>query len=153
MATKSPAISLPQRRVTIAPSAIKRDFFVYPANFLAAIAPGGAGNVSVQVQADAAFELQKLSFLAVVNGTNVVDTAAQFTIQITDGGTGRKMFSSPVALAAIFGNGQIPFILPTSKLFSENASIVIDVVNVHPANTYASLRLALIGTKIFKFGN
>jgi len=138
-----------QSRVSAQQPASKRDFFVYTATF-GSLAPGASQQIAVQVQADSAFELQKMSFLSVLS-TNAVDLSAQLAVQITDSGTGRSIFSAAASVPSVFGSGEIPFILPTSKLFSENASIILVLTNVHAANTYTSTRMSLIGTKIFRY--
>jgi hypothetical protein len=50
----------------------------------------------------------------------------------------------------VFGDGQIPFILPVTKMFSRNASVAFSVANYSAATTY-NLRLLMIGAKIFKY--
>lgn len=130
-----------------------RDFFVYDIDFLA-LAASGTANGSIQIQADADFELQKLahfSDIAVATQTASSRVLPLVTIQITDTGTGRQMFNAPVPIPALFGDGQIPFILPTTKVFSKNASVSIVLSNYDTANAY-NVRLQLIGAKIFTYG-
>jgi hypothetical protein len=132
---------------------VRRDFFVYGVNFLA-LAPAAATSSAIQIQADSDFELQKLAFFAdIAGGTETEATRGLplVTLQITDTGTGRQVFSIPVPIPAIMGDGRIPFILPTTKIFSSNASVTFDVVNYSAATTY-NLRLLLIGSKLFRFG-
>lgn len=131
---------------------VRRDFFVYAINFLS-FAPG-ATNGSIQIQADADFELQKLSMFADI--AQAVQTASTrvlplVTLQMTDTGTGRQVFNTEIPIPAVMGDGQIPFILPTTKIFSANASIQFAVTNFSAATTY-DLRILLIGSKVFQFG-
>lgn len=131
----------------------RRDFFVYDIDF-ATLAPGGTANGQIQIQADADFELQKLthfSDIAAAGQTESTRVLPLVTIQITDTGTGRQMFNQPVPIGAMFGDGRIPFILPTTKVFSRNASVAFVLSNYDAANTY-NVRLQLIGAKIFTYG-
>jgi hypothetical protein len=130
-----------------------RDFFVYDIDF-AALAPGASANGQIQIQADADFELQKLTQFSDLAGaleTEATRVLPLVTIQITDTGTGRQMFNAPVPIPALFGDGRIPFILPTTKLFSRNASVAFVLANYADADTY-NIRLQLIGAKIFTYG-
>lgn len=136
----------PQRRAL-------RDFFVYATPSIS-IAGGASSSTSIQIQADAAFELQKLAMFADIAAaiqTESTRVLPLVTIQITDQGSGRQIFSVPVAIPSLFGDGRIPFILPTTKLFSPNSAIQLDFTNFTAATTY-NLRVDLIGTKIFMLG-
>lgn len=148
MATKPPVkrVAAPQVRAV-------RDFFIYgiPATTIAA---GASTSTAIQIQADAAFELQKMAMftdIALAAQTESTRVLPLVTIQLTDTGSGRALFSVPVPIPAIFGDGRIPFILPTSKLFVANSAIQVDLVNYSAATAY-NVRLALIGTKLFRMG-
>lgn len=146
----NPRVTIPQRQA--APN-MRRDFFVYGINFLA-LAPAGATTGAIQIQADSEFELQKLAFFADIAGaaqeaqTRVLPLV---TVQVTDTGTGRQAFNLAVPIPAIMGDGQIPFILPTTKIFSPNSSLAFAITNYSAATTY-NLRLLLIGAKLFTYG-
>lgn len=142
----SPAPQAPQRR---------RDFFVYPLNFTGgnAVVAGTAAQGAIQIQADSDFELTKFTMFADIGLANETESSRVLplvTIQITDTGTGRALFSSPVPIPAIMGDGRIPFILPVPKIFSANASVAVQVANFSGATDY-NLRLCLIGAKIFTY--
>lgn len=138
-------------------SRLRRDFFVYELDFLN-LAPGDSATGHIQIQADSDFELQKLTFFAVRLTENASDSLITessrplplASIQITDSGTGRSLFSKPVPIPSIMGDGRIPFILPTTKVFTKNASVVVVVNNFSRITTY-DLRLSFIGTKIFAY--
>lgn len=141
-----------QRQPVAGGPKLRRDFCIYDIDFLA-LANGSSGSGAIQIRTDSDFELQKLSMFADIDAagqTEATRIIPLVTIQITDTGTGRTLFNQPVAIGAIFGDGRIPFILPTTKIFTKNASVVVDVVNFDAANTY-NLRLALIGSKIFTY--
>lgn len=141
----------PRRNVAPSPRAL-RDFFVY-ATPSVAVAAGAAASTSIQIQADASFELQKLSMfadIALAVQTESTRVLPLVTVQITDQGSGRQLFSVPVAIPSLFGDGRIPFILPTTKLFVPNSAISIDFLNF--SATAYNVRIDLIGTKIFRMG-
>jgi hypothetical protein len=131
----------------------KIDFYVYDIDF-DALAADSTANGQIQIQADSDFELQKLTHFTDI-GASVETEATRVlplvTLQITDTGTGRQMFSQPVPIPAIMGDGRIPFILSTPKLFTRNASVSFQVSNYSAATIY-NLRLQLIGAKIFAYG-
>lgn len=130
---------------------LARDFFTYTINFTN-LAAGATANGQIQLQNDSDFELEKLSqFSDIAGAAQTADSRVLplVTVQITDTGTGRQMFSAAVAIGAIMGDGQIPFVLPTTKRFTRNASLAFQVSNFSAATTYANVRLNLIGAKIF----
>jgi hypothetical protein len=131
---------------------LRRDFFVYTITF-DDLASGAAAQGAIQIQADSDFEMQKLTAFADIAGavqTDATRVLPLVTIQLQDTGTGRNLFSAPVAVPGLFGDGQIPFILPTSKWFTRNASVAVQVANFSAATTY-DLRIYLIGSKVFKY--
>ena len=130
----------------------RRDFFVYALELTVTANSSTAG--AIQIQADSSFELQKLSFfadIALADQTQSSRVLPLVTLQITDTGTGRFIFNSPVPIPAIMGDGQIPFILPTVKTFSPNSSVQITLANYSAATDY-NVNLALIGSKVFVYG-
>lgn len=130
-----------------------RKFAAYAANF-GSLAAGAAAEQTIQILADSHFELQKLSFFADIAGavqTESTRVLPLVTIQITDTGTGEQLFSIPVPIPAIMGDGRIPFILPTTRLFDPSAAIIVSLVNYSAATAYLT-RVALIGAKIYKYG-
>lgn len=133
---------------------VLRDFFVYATPSIAvAGVVGTQASTVIQVQADSDFELMKLSFFA--DTALAAQTASTrilplVTVQITDQGSGRALFSTPLAIPSIMGDGQIPYILPTTKIFSATSAIGIDLVNFS-AVAY-NVRIVLSGSKIFRLG-
>ncbi len=130
----------------------RRDFFAYTLAFAGLVA-GAASQGAIQIQADSDFELSKFTMFADIAAaaeTEATRVLPLVTIQITDTGTGRALFSSPLPIPAIMGDGRIPFILPVPKIFSANASVAIQVANFAVATDY-NLRLLLIGAKIFTY--
>jgi hypothetical protein len=128
-----------------------KEFFVYEEDFLAlAIGTSAAGNINIQADSD--FVLQKLTYFADVAAagqtaaTRVVPLA---TLQITDTGSGRNVMESAVPITSIFGTGELPFILPTPRLFLARSTIAITVANFDAADAY-NIRLSFIGYKVYR---
>lgn len=153
-----PAAYVRPQRAQVDPNApqMRRDFFVYGA-VVGPLGPLAAGQDAIQIQADSDFELQKLAMFATFDddpasgGTSSTRILPFATVQITDTGTGRQVFNREIPIAAIFGDGQIPFILPVTKLFNASASVVVSVTSFDSTNDL-TLRFALIGCKVFKYG-
>jgi hypothetical protein len=57
--------------------------------------------------------------------------------------------NAPIPLAALAGSGQLPFILPTPKIFQARGTIAVQLANVTAGDTYSSIYLEFIGTKLF----
>ncbi len=134
--------------------AVRRDFFVYAVNF-SSLAAAASNESAIQIQADSSFEVQKLAFFADLAGAAQTESTRVLplvTLQITDTGNGRQMFNTPVPIPAIMGDGRIPFILPTSKVFSPSSAVLVSVTNYSAATAYL-MRILLIGAKIFTYGN
>lgn len=129
------------------------DFFVYDLD-IAALAAGGVNNANIQMQADSDFKLVKLGMMADIAAAAQTESSRVLplcTLQLVDSGSGRQLFSAPVALGAIFGDGRLPFILPVPRIFKARTNIQLALTNYSAATTY-NLRLALIGSKIFQLG-
>lgn len=130
----------------------RRDFFAYSLTFTGLLS-GTAAQGAIQIQSDSDFELTKFTMfadIALAAETEATRVLPLVTIQITDTGTGRALFSSPMPVPAVFGDGRIPFILPVPKIFSANASVAIQVANFAAATDY-NLRVLLVGAKIFTY--
>ena len=129
------------------------DWFIYDLD-ITGLAAGGTDNQSILIQADSDFKLSKLMLMADI--AHAAQTAANrviplCTMQIVDSGSGRQLFSNPVALGALFGDGTLPHILPVPRIFKARSSISITTVNYDAASTY-NIRLAFEGTKLFTLG-
>jgi len=121
-----------------------------------ALAQNGVANANIQVQADSAFKMMKLGIVADIAGaalTEATRVVPLVTLQITDTGSGRNLFSNAVALGAFFGNGPLPHIMPIPRLFLPRSNIALQFTNYSGGGgTTYNLRLAFEGTKVFKMG-
>lgn len=129
---------------------IATDFFVYQFPLIT-VAPAAQGTANLNIQADSNFSLQKLTYFADIAAAAQTDSSRVvplITLQLTDTGSGRNLFSTEVPVPSIFGEGNLPFILTRPKEFSANSTITVTVTNFDAAVTY-NLRLSLIGQKLF----
>jgi hypothetical protein len=137
------------------PEQFIEDWWIETVN-IAALAQNGVANSSIQVQADSAFKLMKLGLVTDIAGAAITESTLPIplvTLQITDTGSGRNLFSNPVALGALFGHGRLPHILPVPRLFLPRSNIQLQFTNYSGgAGTTYNLRMALEGTKVFKLG-
>ena len=159
-----PAADLSNRpsRVTV-PNAPDRgfdyveDFFVYEIDTATGgVAPGATATLTFQIQADSDFKLLKLAQTS-TNNASITGTQEAtrilplVTCQITDQGSGRQLFSNPVSVPSLFGDGRIPFILPVVRIFKARATVQVLLSNYDTTITY-NVRLSFIGSKLFKLG-
>lgn len=123
----------------------RAEFFSYNISF-ANLLNGTATTGAIQIQADSDFELQKLTcYDATPAGQGALPLA---TIQLTDTGTGRQLFNTPIIIPAVFGSGQLPFILPVTRLFTANSTLQVQVSNVSGATL--NLELCFLGSKLYR---
>lgn len=132
---------------------IAKDFYIYEEDF-DSIANGQSGTGNINIQADSDFVIQKLTYFADIAGaaqTANTRVVPLMTVQLTDTSSGRQLFEEPVAVEALFGNGQLPFILPTPKILPARSTFQVEVANFSASTTYR-LRLSFIGYKLFNQG-
>lgn len=130
------------------------DFAIYEIDS-GSIANGVTVNANLSIQQDSAFKWMKAAYFADLAGAAQTDSTRVIplaTIQITDAGSGRNLFSNPVPIPSVFGTGQLPLILPIPRRFKPFSQINFTFTNFSAATTYSNIRLSLIGTKIFRGG-
>jgi hypothetical protein len=139
-------------RTVRAPSKyIAEDIFIYEVNFLA-VAPGAAPTSTLFIEADSDFELIKLCQMtdiagaAQTEGTRIIPNA-DILIQVA--GSGRQLSNVAVPIGNIFGFGDLPFILPSPRIFPSQSTLTFTFTSREAAIT-VNTRLALIGRKKFK---
>lgn len=128
-----------------------KDFFAYVIGPFGDLAPDAQLPGNVTLDADSDFLWQKFNVFALFNNgvTTEVETKPAITVTIKDTASGRDLMNGPLPLANLAGDGQLPFILPTPKVFQARGTIAVNVVNLHPDNTYTDLYLVFVGTKLF----
>jgi hypothetical protein len=129
------------------------DWYIYLAS-TTNLAAGATIPVNVNVQADADFKLIKIAqfsnnHASITNQIESTRVLPLVTVQITDTGSGRNLFSAAVPLPAIAGDGGVPFILPITRIFKASATITVTFTSYDSAIAY-DLNVALIGTKLFR---
>lgn len=134
---------------------IGKDFYVYSAG-VDNLAASGSGSDQITIQADADFVLQKMSFtafaatpVALTNSSRIIPAA---TVQMIDTASGRELFDEPQDIPGLFGTGELPFIMPTPRLFPARSTVRFDFANLD-ASTAVRLRLLLIGFKAYTVGS
>lgn len=141
----------------MSPEALKnifgvRDFFVYELDF-AEVAGGAQSQGSFTVEADSNFLWQQGAFVADLDGAAQLSGTTVIPLMscsIMDTGSGRTLMSGNVPISSIFGNGQLPFVLPTARFFRAQTVVKVNLLNFSAATDY-TLKLQFIGTKFFKF--
>lgn len=129
-----------------------RDFFTYELDF-GIVAPAGVASSSFTVQADSNFLWQYGGFFADIAGAAQTDgtrVIPLMTAVILDTSSGRQLMSSTVPVPTLFGDGRLPFLLPSPRFFRAQTQVTVNVQNFDVAASY-SLKLSFIGTKFFKF--
>ena len=155
--TGRPMGQIPQGNAPVplpAPEVIAEDFFTYNTQF-EDLQSGATGNNFIQIEADSDFLIQKLAYASFVNGDAVTFNTQDIplcTVLIVDTGSGRQIMNNPVPISALFGDGRLPYILPTPKLFTKNSRINVSLFNFSTGTTYADIWLNFEGKKIFTRG-
>jgi len=126
------------------------EFFSYSILFTG-IAAGGSSSGNINIQADSDFKIQKLTYFAdIAAAAQTADTRVipLATVLLTDSSSGRQLMDSAQPISNLFGTGEIPFILPTPKIFQARSTLTVQVNNFSTATTY-TIRLSFIGAKLF----
>lgn len=132
--------------------AIQKDFFIYTTGRFS-VAPAAQATQNIAIQADADFEIVKLTAFSDLAGaaqTRATQVVPNVNVLITDTGAGRQLMNVAVPLNSMFGTAQEPFILPIPKIIKARSNLQIVITSFEAANT-DYLTLNFIGNKIFTF--
>lgn len=132
---------------------VSKEFNVYEVDF-ASLAASSTANGTINIQAEADFLLEKLTYFADISAATQTESdrvIPLINVLITDTGSKRQLMNTAVPVPNIFGRGEIPFLLPQPKVFSARSSILVQVTNFSSATTY-NLKLSFIGTDIYYAG-
>lgn len=135
------------------PRVIAEDFYSYGIQFQN-FSSGDTLTGFIQVEADSDFLIQKLAYFSNFNDEQVTVFSQDVplaTILIVDTGSGRQIMNIPIPIGALFGDGRLPYILPTPKLFTKNSRINVTVFNFGQED-YEDLWIIFEGKKIFTTG-
>lgn len=129
-----------------------RDYFVYTVN-LGSLAVAAVANVNAAISADSDFWLTGLTVFSDLAGalqTEATRVIPLITLQITDTGSGRQLFSAATPIANITGYGALPYRLIHPRFFARSTTIQLTGTNYAVAGTtYTNTYISLIGFKIF----
>ena len=147
-------MSRPANQIAQTPSArrpLDLDDYTY-ATIPVSIAAGASVSTSIQIEADSNFEILKRmifgSWSAVESSAVPLTYGTLLTVQMTDTGSGRNLFNTPVIAANAFGTAQFPFVMQQTKIFSARSVIAFTLSNLSGVD-YHNVQLAFSGRKIF----
>ena len=131
---------------------IGSDLFAYAFPELTITTVGGNDQDQLVIQDDSDFEVYNVMYhftLADAAFTASTRPIPNWTVQITDTGSGASLFNIPIALDTIAVNGESgsPRMLPVSRFFRRNSTIQIQVFNFDAAVITGKLRVTLVGCK------
>jgi hypothetical protein len=129
------------------------DVYTYTLASSANLAPGGTSTNTVSIQADADFVCEQIAYMADIAGgaqTSATRIVPLARILLNDTGSGRNLSDIAMDLSAFAGYGALPFILPVPRRFAARSTIQCIFTNYSAAETYANLRLYLIGYKAWQ---
>lgn len=126
------------------------DYQLYVVPFLI-LAPGGVGNFVLTTNATFEFEWLYSSMTAYNHAANTGWTQSNrllpdITILITPGDTSSQFMNAAVPVTHLFGSGENPYVLPSSRKLPPLATMTFAVTNNDSTITY-DLYLALHGIK------
>lgn len=129
-----------------------KDYFIYAAVLATGIASGNTGSASFNVDNDSDFLWQKGTFFANVANDGFDSGSVPIpgvTVVIKDTTSGRDIMSQAVPISALFGTGELPFILPVPKLLPKTSTLTFSFANITDNTSYSFLGLYLHGQKLF----
>lgn len=132
------------------------EFYVYPIGRLSTTLGTVAINYSerfdqVAISNAADFECKRLVMFAIDSELDTPTEATRripsFNFNIRDDSTGRLMFNTFVNTAELFGDGRIPFVLPTTHFFARSTIVqmLYDPVDPGPDFDNVFCWLAMVG--------
>ena len=126
-----------------------RDWYIYQSS-ITTLTAGSTQTASFTIDADADFYTTKLTYEADIAGaavTNNTYPVPNVRVQIQDNGSGRNLFANATHVASIAGDGQLPYILDSSRRFSAKSTINVSWTSFEAAVDYANIRLYFHGYK------
>jgi hypothetical protein len=132
------------------PRSSQNVFFSYIIPFTGLISGGTAQN-SLTLAKDVDFIVTKLSQfsdVAAAGQTASTRILPLVKLQITDTSNNIPLFNDFTPIPALFGDGSIPYILPTPYVFPYNGSVNFSMQNYDATQTY-NVYLILSGYKVY----
>lgn len=129
-----------------------RVWFTYATVDTGSMAANAVATPSIQIQADSAFEVIKLTSATAIQtttNTSSIDTMNRtLSVLMYDTGSGAQLSNIAVPIDAMFGTAKQPYVLPCSRVFNPSAVINFTITNTG-TTVYTSCILALHGWKIY----
>lgn len=117
------------------------------------LAAAGVSNPNLQIDAGTDFYLIALSMQAQVSGAGGVEDSTNpiplVTMQLNDSGSQRNLFSMPIPMGAIVGEGRRPYRLIRPRIFRANSVLAFTFTSFEPTDAYAHIYLLLHGYRKF----
>ena len=134
----------------------RQDFLIYSTGRpAAALAPAATSTIFINIQADADFVLEKLTYSADIAGAaqNIGNlTSPNVSVLLTSTGSGINLMNVALPLSGIFGTGMLPFILPYPRVLPANSQLQISLVSFEAAVS-PFITLNFIGRKLYLIGS
>ena len=133
---------------------VQNDFYIYRAA-VADLAAGATSVDSVEVEADADFIVEKITYMCDIAGASQTEATRLLPLvrcQVQDTGSGRNLFNEFVDLSTFGGSGNLPFILSMPRRFSSRSTFVTTFNNYSAATTYSNVSISYIGRKSWVVG-
>lgn len=126
--------------------------FTYSITFNALTGAWAQASGQIQIQADAAFVIkeQNFSFREIGDPTYVAGQGLipAIDVLLTDAGSARKLMNQPINITQLFGDGKLPFVLPTEKYLSPSSAFQVQIMSAENFGADAfELQLTFIGEK------
>lgn len=123
------------------------EYFTYVAETTSIAANGGTLQSTIQIQSDSDFVMSYMSANA-ISAAGVITSTPNITVQITDTGSGKTLFSAPAQLSLAFGSQGFPYLLPAPRVFAPNTNVKFDFTNRDAATAY-TINYFLSGARIY----
>ena len=101
----------------------------------AALAAAANQPASFQVETDYDFYWVKAEFFA-YDGAGTATKLPLATVLLQDGSTAQQLSNATLPVSALFGSGEIPFILPAPHLVKAGSTFNATVYNISAATVY-----------------
>lgn len=142
-------------RAVVSPQAqVDTEFFVYQSARKSVANGSTSVTDSITIQSDADFLIEKLAYVADNAGAAVTDSSRiipNIRVLLTSGTSSAQLMNVPTPISAMFGTGQIPFILPKPFFLRASSTLQIQYSSDEAALTL-NIQLAFIGRKVFTYG-
>jgi hypothetical protein len=129
-----------------------KDFFTYSMELPTGLANGLTNSATFTIDNDSDFLWQKSTYFVNVGDAGFNEDSRPIpgvTLVIKDTTSGREMSTTQVPISAMFGTGELPFILPVPKLLARVTTISVTFANITDDTDYSFIGLYFHGQKLF----